>query len=76
MFDYDTPTARAKYRSFKSRLTRLTNTHDHAGLLALWAEFEGFYDSRNWPMPDDWRRWERAAEDAKLAIARKVVVTW
>ena len=76
MFAYDTPAARAKYRSFKSRLTRLTNKRDHAGLIALWKEFEAFYNDRNWPMPDDWRRWERAAEDAKHALYGLGTATW
>lgn len=70
MFDYDTPAARTKFRSFKSRLTRLVNKKDHRGVIALWKEFKTFYDSRNWPMPDSWRRWESAAEDAIMALLR------
>ena len=79
MFDYDTPAARAKYRSFKSRLTRAKNLHNHADLVALWDEFKDYYDSRDWPMPDDWRRWEAAADDAKrklLDLAAFGSVSW
>jgi hypothetical protein len=76
MFDYDSPAARAKYRTFKSRLTRLTNAKDHAGLIALWAEFKAFYNDHDFPMPDDWRRWERAAEDAKYELARMAADGW
>lgn len=79
MFAYDTPAAKAKYRSFKSRLTRAVNRKDHASVVALWDEFKAYYAGNDWPWPDDWRKWERAAEDAKrtlLNLASFGAVLW
>lgn len=58
------------FRSFKSRLTRRRNLKDHHGVIRLWAEFRQYYDNSDQPWPDDWRRWERAAEDASYALDR------
>lgn len=69
-FPYDSPEARARYRSFKSTLTRRTRLKRHQAVIDLWSEFRAYYHTRNWPMPDDWRQWERAAEDAYSALMR------
>jgi len=68
---YDSPEAHKAYKGFKTKLTRLQNAKDHHGVIALWKEFEEFYDSRNWPQPDAWRNWERGAEDAQYELDRQ-----
>jgi hypothetical protein len=59
------------YRSFRTRLTRRVNKHDWHGVQMLWIEFQEFYSTPERPMPDDWRRWERAAEDARFEEQRR-----
>jgi len=66
--DYDRIAAQAKWRSFKTRLTRLQNKKDHTKIIALWREFEVYYNSSNEPWPDDWSRFQRAADDAQFAL--------
>jgi hypothetical protein len=62
------------YRSFKSRLTRRVNAKDWHGVQMLWIEFQEYYSTPERPMPDDWRRWERAAEDALCCRQRQASV--
>lgn len=59
-----------QYRTFKATLTRRRNRADWQGVIDLWAEFTHYFDSRDAAWPDDWRRWERAAEDAQFALQR------
>ena len=61
----------AAFRSFKSKLTRRVNRKDWHSVIALWHEFKAFYDNNDQPWPDDWRRWERAAEDARYTLQRE-----
>lgn len=58
-----------KVRAFKSRLTRLKNKDDHAGIIALWDEFSEWCDDNMWP--DNWRLWEAAKDDAEFALRRE-----
>jgi hypothetical protein len=60
----------AAFRSFKTKLTRRKNAKDYEGIIQLWQEFESYPWSQG--MPDDWRRWERAAEDAMSQLRRQV----
>lgn len=57
-----------KVRQFKSRLTRLKNKGDNAGIVALWEEFQRWCDFNAYP--DNWRLWEQAAEVARLQMKR------
>lgn len=66
--DYDRVAAQKKYRSFKSRLTRLKNRKDYKGIIDLWNEFKAYYNNSNEPWPDAWSNWQRAADDAAFAI--------
>ncbi len=59
------------FRSFKSRLTRRQNLKDYHGIIKLWEDFKRFYDYSDQPWPDDWRRWQRAAEDAAFTLQRE-----
>jgi len=68
--EYDRIAAQSKYRSFKSRLTRLKNRKDHKGIIALWKEFEAYYNDSNEPWPDAWSNWQRAADDAQFTLQR------
>lgn len=68
MTDYDA--LNKVVRQFKSKLTRLQNKHDHAGVVALWDEFRTWCESPAGMYPDNWRRWSVAAEDAQRALDR------
>lgn len=59
------------FQTFKRRLTRYTNVKDFSAIVSLWDEFRDYFDSRSVAWPDDWRRWERAAEDATYALKRR-----
>lgn len=68
---YDHAVAQKKYRSFKSRLTRLQHQKNHQGIIDLYIEFRNYYTHSAEPMPDLWHRWLRAAEDATYALSRQ-----
>lgn len=55
---------------YRGKLTRLQRKADHAGIVALWSEFQRAFEAIDAPLPDDWRRWERAAEDSAYALER------
>ena len=60
----------AKVRQFKSRLTRLKNKGDDAGILKLWYEFQEWCESPEGMWPDNWSNWQVAAEDAQWRLDR------
>ena len=66
--NYDRVAAQAKYQSFKTRLTRLKNKKEYTQIVALWREFEAYYNTSNEPWPDTWSNWQRAADDAELTL--------
>lgn len=68
---YDNNAAQAKFRSFKTRLTRVMNKKDWHGVLREAASFRDYYRDSAEPMPDDWSRWQRAADDAFYALRRQ-----
>ena len=55
---------------YRSRLTRLKNLKNHQGIIDLWAEMETEFQNKGFPLPDQWRNWERAADDARHTLAR------
>ncbi len=63
--------AQKLFVTFKGKLTRLQNRKDLQGIINLWNEFQHAFDSRGLPWPDDWRRWERAADDATFELQRQ-----
>lgn len=69
MIDY--AAAQRRVTAYRSRLTRLKNTKNLQGIIDLWAEMQAEFDDRDWPLPDQWRLWERAAEDARLELHRR-----
>jgi hypothetical protein len=56
---------------YRSRLTRLQNQQNHQGIVALWKEMESEFERLGYPLPDQWRNWERAAEDALYTLQRE-----
>ena len=54
----------------KSALTRAKNKSPEAVLAAVDAFYGEFY-ANHLPLPDAWRRWEGAREDAESAIRRR-----
>lgn len=68
---YDPIAASQKRRAFQSRLTRLLTRQDHQKIIDLWQEFETYYQSSPEPMPDLWRRWKVAAEEAEYTLVRQ-----
>jgi len=74
MIDY--AAAQRLFVRYKSRLTRLQNQQNHRGIIALWDEMQTEFDRLGFPLPDDWRRWERAAEDAQFSLRRAQETRW
>jgi hypothetical protein len=73
----DYAAAQRQYRTFKSTLTRRVNAKDWPGVIALWHVVNAYYeDPSHEPWPDDWHRWERAADDAQFALQRAEVYSW
>lgn len=68
---YDNAVAQTKFRSFKTRLSRVLNKKDWHGVLREAKAFRDYYASSAEPMPDDWHRWQRAADDAFFALRRE-----
>jgi len=59
-----------KVKQFKSRLTRLKTKGDNQGIINLWEELRQWCDGEDHMYPDNWRLWERAAEDAYYTLRR------
>lgn len=57
-----------QYRSAKSRLTRAVNSGDPQKVLAEVAATFVSWDNGDYAYPDDWHRWQIAADDASNAI--------
>lgn len=70
MSSADYAVARAAVTRFKSALTRAQNKKDWHAVIKVAADFEQFFDAKGWPQPDDWSRWQRAADDARHALQR------
>lgn len=62
--------AQRLFRKHKGALTRATKRGPEAVLIEVDAFFADF-DAARLPLPDDYARWERAAEDARYAIRRE-----
>jgi hypothetical protein len=71
MANIDYVAANAAFRKFKSALTRAKNQKDHAKVVVVVNEFFEFFDSRDWALPDDWRRFDIARSDARLVLRRE-----
>jgi hypothetical protein len=61
------------YQKLKSKLTRAQNSKDPYKVLAEVRKFSSYYNSISEPLPDDWSRWQRAADDAVYELQRKGV---
>jgi hypothetical protein len=74
---YNAADAQARYRKFKTLLTRSLNIakdrrrpEDWRKVQAECAAFFAYYESSAEPMPDYWHRWERARDDARFALTQ------
>jgi len=74
---YNAADAQAKYRKFKTLLTRALNTakarrraEDWRKVQAECAAFFAYYESSAEPMPDYWHRWQIARDDAHYELER------
>ncbi len=60
----------AEFTALKSRLTRVVNaakrTGDHQAVVDEAQRAQAVFAEKGWP--DDWARWQRAEEDARLAL--------
>lgn len=63
----DTLTQR-EYSSLKASLTRVIKSGDHAAIGQEAVRAFAIFAAKGWP--DDWSRWQRAADDAAFALAR------
>jgi len=61
--------SQAEYVRLKSRLTRAINSKDPRKVLAECAYFRDYF-ANGLAMPDNWSRWQRAADDAYFAALR------
>jgi len=62
--------AQKAFTRYKGALTRLQRKTpvDHTAIVALWPAMVAEFDRNDWPLPDDWRRFERAAEDSTYRL--------
>lgn len=58
------------YRRLKTRLTRAINSKDSRKVLAEVQQFKDYCERGNLCMPDDWHRWQIAADDAVYTLRR------
>lgn len=65
-----TPERQAEYKKLKSALTKAEKSGDPEKLLAEAERGLSRFEATG-AYPDDWSRWERAKDDATLAISRK-----
>ena len=68
---YDPVQAQAIYQAFKRNLTAALNKKDWAKVLEEEKKFNDYYENSKVPFPDDWSRWQRAGDDARLALQRQ-----
>lgn len=61
---------KAQFSAAKSRLTRAVNSGDPRKVLAVVERTYAEWDAGDFAYPDDWHRWERAAQDAEMELAR------
>lgn len=57
-----------EYRKFKSRLTKAMRAKDWNAVLAEKEKFDKYFGDEVNAYPDDWARWDRAADDARTAL--------
>jgi hypothetical protein len=62
--------AQKLFTLYKGRLTRLQRKGDLPGIIALWNGMSDAFDAIDAPLPDDWSRFRRAADDAYFALVR------
>jgi tellurite resistance-related uncharacterized protein len=55
-----------EYRNLKSKLTRARNSKDHNKVILVVNEAMSIFMQKGYP--DDWHRWERAKDDAEIAL--------
>lgn len=65
-----TSDAQKQFSKFKGDLTKAEKAKDWPRVIEEAKKFTAYYDALG-AYPDDWARWERAAEDAKLALKQK-----
>lgn len=59
----------AQYRAAKARLTRAVNSGDHQKVVDTVSAQYAEWDDGDYAYPDDWHRWERARQDARMMQA-------
>jgi len=59
------------YRAQKAALTRAQNSGDPRKVVVECNRFFDEYENENRPTPDNWHRWNIAAQDAEFAIQRE-----
>jgi indole-3-glycerol phosphate synthase len=69
--EYDNAKAQKTFRAFKSALTRALNHKGHAEIIAECKRFRDYYRNSAEPLPDDWARWQRAADVSYFALMRE-----
>lgn len=55
-----------EFSALKSKLTKAINSGDHERVIACRNEAFAIFERKGYP--DDWARWERAADDARFAL--------
>lgn len=60
----------AQFRAAKTRLTRAVNSGDHRRIIGVVDEQFQIWNDGDFAYPDDWHRWERARQDAEVALRR------
>jgi len=55
---------------YRGRLTRLQRAKNLQGIINLWAAMQRDFEAIDAPLPDQWRLWERASEDAQWELRR------
>ncbi len=66
----DYAAASAAARKFKSAVTRAKNKKDHDAVVAAVDDFEAYFATMGWPLPDNWATYDVAREDAVFAKRR------
>jgi len=61
----------SRYQKQKSALTRAINKKNPMLVLAEVSMFRDYYRQSGEPYPDDWSRWQRAADDAVWELRRQ-----
>jgi hypothetical protein len=62
---------KAEFSKAKAALTRAKNSGDARKVVDLVDQTFAAWDDAGVAWPDDWARWQRAKDDAELALARE-----